>query len=58
MNRANSIITKDRNGEFIYHGLNRYLNKKYKPDTPLDKSFVPYLIMIFCAVVPEHHVGE
>lgn len=51
MNRSNSLLTKDRNGEFIYHGLNSHIGKKYKADTPLDKSFVPYLIMLFCAVV-------
>ena len=51
MNRSNILLTKDRNGEFVYHGLNSHIGKKYKADTPLDKSFVPYLIMLFCAVV-------
>ena len=51
MNRSNSFLTKDRNGEFIYHELNSHIGKKYKADTPLDKSFVPYLIMLFCAAV-------
>ena len=51
MNRSNSLLTKDRNGEFVYHELNSHIGKKYKADTPLDKSFVPYLIMLFCAVV-------
>lgn len=51
MNRNNSIFSRGRNGEFIYNGLNAHTSKKYKADTPLDKSFVPYLIMAFCAVV-------
>ncbi len=51
MNRSNSLLTKDCNGEFVYHSLNVHTDKKYKADTPLDKSFVPYLIMLFCAVV-------
>lgn len=51
MNRSDSLLTKDRNGEFIYNGLNSHIGKKYRADTPMDKSFVPYLIMLFCAVV-------
>ena len=51
MNKNNSIISMDRNGEFVYHGLNSHTGKKYRADTPLDKSFVPYLIMAFCAIV-------
>lgn len=51
MNKHYSLLTKDRNGEFIYNGLNSHICKKYKADTPLDKSFVPYLIMLFCAAV-------
>lgn len=50
MNRSNSILTRDRNGEFVYHGLNSHIGKKYRADTPLDQSFVPYIIMVFCAV--------
>lgn len=51
MSKSNSLISIDRNGEFVYHGLNSHTAKKYRADTPLDKSFVPYLIMIFCAIV-------
>lgn len=51
MTKAKSIFSRDPNGEFIYNGLNAHTPKKYKADTPLDKSFVPYLIMAFCAVV-------
>lgn len=51
MSRTNNLISIDRNGEFVYHGLNSHTAKKYRADTPLDKSFVPYLIMIFCAIV-------
>lgn len=51
MTKAKSIFSRDANGEFIYNGLNAHTPKKYKADTPLDKSFVPYLIMLFCAVV-------
>lgn len=51
MNRNDSLLSVNRNGEFMYHGLNSHISKKYKADTPLDKSFVPYLIMAFCAVI-------
>jgi hypothetical protein len=51
MTKAKSIFSRDANGEFIYNGLNSHISKKYRADTPLDKSFVPYLIMLFCAVV-------
>ena len=51
MGRSNGLITKNRNGEFIYPGLNSHMNKKYKADTPLDNSVVPYIIMLFCALV-------
>lgn len=51
MTKVKSIFSRDPNGEFIYNGLNSHTSKKYQADTPLDKSFVPYLIMIFCAVV-------
>lgn len=51
MRKGNDLISIDRNGEFVYHGLNSHISKKYRADTPLDKSFVPYLIMAFCAIV-------
>lgn len=51
MTKTKSIFSRDAKGEFIYSGLNAHTSKKYKADTPLDKSFVPYLIMLFCAVV-------
>lgn len=51
MSRNSNLLTIDRNAEFVYQGLNGQMAKKYNADTPLDKSFVPYLIMVFCAVV-------
>ncbi|MCM1361330.1 MAG: hypothetical protein NC235_05445 [Clostridiales bacterium] len=51
MSKTNNLISIDCNGEFVYHGLNSHISKKYRADTPLDKSFVPYLIMAFCAIV-------
>lgn len=51
MTKTKSIFSRDANGEFIYNGLNSHISRKYKADTPLDKAFVPYLIMAFCAVV-------
>lgn len=51
MSKTTNLISIDRNGEFVYHGLNSHVSKKYRADTPLDKSFVPYLIMAFCAIV-------
>lgn len=49
--RNDNLLSINRKGEIVYHGLNAYTSKKYKADTPLDKSFVPYMIMAFCAVV-------
>ena len=51
MNRNNALITKNRVGEFIYPGLNSHMSKKYKADTPLDNTVVPYIIMIACGVI-------
>lgn len=51
MSRTNNLISIDRNGEFVYHGLNSHTSKKYKADTPMDKSFVPYLIMVLCGTI-------
>lgn len=51
MSRNDNLLSINRKGEIVYHGLNAYTSKKYKADTPLDKSFVPYMIMAFCAVV-------
>lgn len=51
MRKANSLISVDRNGEFVYHRLNSHTSKRYKADTPMDKSFVPYLIMVLCGTI-------
>lgn len=51
MSKNSNLLSIDRNAEFVYQGLNSHMAKKYNADTPLDKSFVPYLIMVFCAVV-------
>ena len=51
MRKTNRLISIDRNGEFVYHGLNSHTSKKYRADTPMDKSFVPYLIMVLCGTI-------
>lgn len=51
MNRRNEVLTKNRNGEFIYEGLNEHVKNQYKADTPLDNPVVPYIIMLFCAII-------
>ncbi len=51
MNRRNDVLTKNRNGEFVYEGLNDHVKKQYRADTPLDNPVVPYIIMLFCATV-------
>ncbi len=48
MRKANGLISIDRNGEIVYHGLNSHTSKKYKADTPMDNSFVPYVVMLLC----------
>lgn len=51
MNKNTGVLSKNRNGELIYNGLNDHISQKYKPDTPLDNAVVPYVIMLFCAIV-------
>ncbi len=51
MSKTNRLISIDRNGEFVYHGLNSHISKKYRADTPMDKAFVPYLIMALCGTI-------
>lgn len=34
MRKSNSLISIDRNGEFVYNGLNSHTGKRYKADTP------------------------
>lgn len=51
MKKISSLISIDHNGEFVYHGLNSHTSKKYKADTPLDHSIVPYLIMALCGTI-------
>lgn len=45
-----SVIRRNGTGELIYTKHNQHLSKN-DPDTPLDKTLVPYLIMAFCAIV-------
>lgn len=40
-----------QDGEILNQSLHRNIQKKYQADTPFDNRFVPYLIMIFCALV-------
>lgn len=49
MTKSKNIFSRDPKGEFIYNGLNAHTSKKYKADTPLDKSFVRILS---CSFVP------
>lgn len=51
MKKTGSLVSIDRNGEFVYNGLNSHTGKQYKADTPMDKSFVPYLIMLLCGAI-------
>ena len=51
MRKTENLITVERGGEFLYRGLNSHIKKKYKADTPLDRSFVPYIIMVLCGTV-------
>lgn len=45
-----SIIRRDASGNLVYTNHNSHLRKN-KPDTPLDNAVVPYIIMVFCAIV-------
>lgn len=51
MKEARNLISINRNGEIMYNNLNSYTRKRYKADTPMDKSFVPYLIMFLCGII-------
>ncbi len=51
MSKKKVPVSVDRDGGLIYNGLNSDLRQKYNADTPLDRSFVPYLVMLFCGIV-------
>ena len=51
MKKTGNLVSIDRNGEFVYNGLNSHTGRQYKADTPMDKSFVPYLIMLLCGTI-------
>lgn len=51
MKKTGNLVSIDHNGEFVYNGLNSHTGKQYKADTPMDKSFVPYLIMLLCGTI-------
>lgn len=52
MSKSKSFLTLDRSGgEFLYQGGQDPIRKKYRPDTPFDLGFVPYLVMLFCGTV-------
>lgn len=50
MSKTTSLISVDRNGEIVYHGLNSHMSKKYRADNPFDNTFVPYVIMVLCLI--------
>lgn len=45
------VVSLGANGELLYNNLNVHTREKNRPDTPLDKSFVPYLVMLLCAII-------
>lgn len=52
MKKSQAFLTLDADsGEFLYQGGQRRLRKKYRPDTPFDLGFVPYLVLLFCGTV-------
>lgn len=51
MSKNNNLISINGNGEFLYPALGTHVKKLYKADTPMDRSFVPYLIMAICATI-------
>ncbi len=48
MKKQNCLVYADGNGEIIYRKLGSHIKKRHLADTPMDKSFVPYIIMIVC----------
>lgn len=49
--KKNQLIVLDRNGEFLCPDLNSHITEKYKSDNLMEKSWLPYLIMVICAAV-------
>lgn len=45
---SNRLWKRESNGEITDCTVNNILNEKHRPDNPLDRSFVPYIIMLFC----------
>ncbi len=48
---GDSFISINNKGEFVYNNLNSHTSKRYKADTPMDKAFVPYLVMFLCGII-------
>lgn len=44
----NRLWKRESNGEITDGTVNNILNEKHRPDNPLDRGFVPYIIMLFC----------
>lgn len=45
-----NLINKTNNSEFEYNEQDK-IRRKYEPDSPLDRAFVSYLVMLLCAIV-------
>mgnify|MGYP006991521788 CR=1 FL=1 len=49
--KKDSFLKFDKMGEFRYERLNDHNNVRFKADDPMDNPVIPYLIMLFCAII-------
>ncbi|MCR5608798.1 MAG: hypothetical protein K6G26_07010, partial [Lachnospiraceae bacterium] len=51
MKKSEGILRKNRMREIERTNQKKDFKKKYKSDTPMEKTAVPYIIMLLCATM-------
>lgn len=49
--KSTNLWSINSGGDIIRNDLHSDTKKKYKPDIALDRSFIPYLVMVICAAI-------
>lgn len=49
--KNNRLWNVSEGGDILRNDLHSDTKKKYKPDLAVDKSFIPYLVMVLCATI-------
>lgn len=51
MSRENNVWEMNKAGNIINTGIYRDVEKRFKADTPFDKTAIPYILMFLCATI-------